>query len=67
MTAIAPDTDALRKLDVDTRRAWRAYVERLRELTGEQYEHAERESWAQLQGELRQLERKRRSLDPSGG
>jgi len=67
VTALAPDTDALRKLDVDTRRAWRAYVERLRELTGEQYEHAERESWAQLQGELRRLERKRQLLDRSSG
>jgi len=63
VTAFAPDTDALRKLDADTRRAWHAYVERLRELTGEQYEHAERESWADLQVELRRLERERESLD----
>ena len=67
MTAIAPDTDALRELDMDTRRAWRAYLERLRELTGEQYERAERESWAELQGELRRLERRRRTLDSRPG
>ena len=63
MTAIAHDTDELRELDVETRRAWSAYSERLRELTGEEYEHAERESWAELQSELRRLERRRQSLN----
>jgi hypothetical protein len=62
VTAIAPDSDMLRELDDDTRRAWTAYSERLRELTGEEYERAERESWAKLQSELRRVERKRRSL-----
>ncbi|HEY2769297.1 MAG TPA: hypothetical protein VGI87_01965 [Solirubrobacteraceae bacterium] len=62
MTAIAPDSDMLRELDDDTRRAWAAYSERLRELTGEEYERAERESWAKLQSELRRVERRRRSL-----
>jgi hypothetical protein len=52
----------LRELDDDTRRAWAAYSERLRELTGEEYERAERESWAKLQSELRRVERRRRSL-----
>ncbi len=65
MTAIAPDSDKLRQLDADTRRAWNAYRERLRELSGEEYERAERESWTQLQGELRRLERRRRSLGES--
>lgn len=65
MTAIAPDSDKLRQLDDDTRRAWSAYRERLRELTGEEYELAERESWTQLQSELRGVERRRRSLNES--
>ena len=65
MTAIAPDSDKLRELDDDTRRAWNAYSERLRELSGEEYELAERESWAELQTELRRLERRRRSLNQS--
>ena len=62
MTAIAPDSDKLRELDHDTRRAWNAYSERLRELSGDEYELAERESWTKLQSELRRVERRRRSL-----
>ena len=65
MTAIAPDTDKLRELEDDTRHAWNAYSQRLRELSGEEYELAERDSWATLQSELRRLERRRRSLDQS--
>ncbi len=63
MTAIAPDSDKLRELDDDTRRAWNAYSERLRELTGEEYERAERESWTELQTELRRVDRRRQSLN----
>ena len=63
MTAIATDNDKLRELDNDTRRAWRAYSEHLRELSGDEYELAERESWAKLQTELRRLERRRRTLN----
>lgn len=63
MTAIAPDTDKLRELDAGMRRAWGAYNEQLRELTGDEYERVERESWDELQRELRKLERRRRSLD----
>ncbi len=62
MTAIAPDVDKLRKLDDDTRRAWTAYSERLRELSGEEYEQVEHESWTKLQSDLRRVERRRRSL-----
>jgi hypothetical protein len=62
VTAIAPDSEELRELDKGTRAAWSAYSERLRELTGEEYERAERESWSVLQTELRRLERRRRSL-----
>jgi hypothetical protein len=62
VTAFAPDKDKLRELDASTRRAWSEYNERLRELTGEEYERIERESWDELQSELRKLERRRRSL-----
>ncbi len=65
MTTIAHDADKLRELDADTRRAWSAYSDRLRELSGEEYELAESESWADLQSELDRLERCRRTLDPS--
>ncbi len=62
MTTIAADDDKLRELDADTRRAWGDYSERVRDLTGDEYERAEHESWEQLQRELRSLERQRRSL-----
>ncbi len=62
MTATAPDTDRLRELEADTRQAWSAYSERLRELTGEEYERAESESWSELQNELQRLEREREAL-----
>jgi hypothetical protein len=65
VTAIAPDSDKLRRLDDDMRRAWTAYSERLRELSGDEYEQVERESWSKLQSELRGVERKRRSLNQS--
>ena len=66
MTACAHDAEKARELDADTRRAWSAYSERLRGLTGEEYERAEQESWITLQGELRRLERRRRTLDETG-
>jgi hypothetical protein len=67
MTATAPDTDRLRELEADTRQAWIAYSDRLRELTGEEYERAESESWIELQNELQRLEREREALtaDPA--
>jgi hypothetical protein len=67
MTATAPDTDRLRELEADTRQAWTTYSERLRELTGEEYERAEHESWEALQHELRGLERRRQSLSVAPG
>ncbi len=63
MTTIARDADRLRELDAGTRRAWNAYREKLSELSGEQYELAEQESWGELQVELRRLERRRASLN----
>ena len=62
MTAYAPDTDELRELDEGTRRAWSTYNERVRGLTGDEYERTERESWEELQSELRKLDDRRRSL-----
>ena len=62
VTAVIDDTDMLRDLDHGTRQAWRAYSERLRGLTGEEYESAESESWGELQRELRRLERRRQTL-----
>lgn len=62
MTTIAYRTDKLNQIEDDERRAWGSYREALRELTGDEYERAEGESWDQLQGELRRLERRRRSL-----
>ncbi len=63
MTAFAPDTDELRELDAGTRRAWSTYRERVRGLTGDEYERAERESWDELQSELRKLADRRQSLE----
>ncbi|MHB8659234.1 MAG: hypothetical protein ACYC91_15015 [Solirubrobacteraceae bacterium] len=62
MTAYAPDANKLQELDEDIRRAWSAYSERLRELSGAEYENAEDESWAELQSQLSRLERRRRTL-----
>jgi hypothetical protein len=62
MTATAPDTERLRELEADTRQAWSAYSDRLRELTGEEYEKVESESWTELQAELQRLEREREEL-----
>jgi hypothetical protein len=56
------NTDNLRELDDRERRAWSSYSERIRELTGDEYERAEDESWEQLQRELRSLDRRRHSL-----
>lgn len=62
MTAIAHDDDKLAELDTATLNAWGEYSERLRDLQGDEYERAEHESWTKLQGELRRLERRRRTL-----
>lgn len=62
MAAILHDDDRLRELDDGERQAWKTYSRRLRDLTGEEYERVESESWAELQRQLRQLERRRRTL-----
>jgi hypothetical protein len=65
VTTIAPDAIRLRALDEETRRAWTAYSDRVRELTGEEYALAEDESWAELQDELGRLEDQRKTLTGS--
>ena len=65
MSPIAPDTERLRELEADTRQAWSTYSDRLRELTGEEYERVESESWTELQAELERLERRRERLNPA--
>ena len=62
VTTIAPDTEKLRELDEDERRAWNEYYDNIQDLTGEQYEQVELESWDTLQGELGRIDRRRRLL-----
>ena len=59
---VAPEFEQLQELDAETRQAWSAYVERLRELSGAEYERIEDESWDDLQIELRRLKGERESL-----
>ena len=59
---VAPEFEQLQELDAETRQAWSAYVERLRELSGAEYERIEDESWDELQTELRRLDGERESL-----
>ncbi len=61
MTTIAPEIGKLRELDDETRRAWNDYYDNVQELTGQEYEQVEAESWDALQDELRRIE-DRRSL-----
>ena len=62
MTATAPDTERLQELEADTRLAWSTYSDKVRELTGDEYERVESESWVELQAELQRLEREREEL-----
>lgn len=59
---VAPDIEQLQELDAETRQAWHDYVERLSELSGEEYERREGEVWDELQTELRRLDEERESL-----
>jgi hypothetical protein len=65
VATIAPDTEKLRELDEDLRRAWNDYYDHVQELTGAPYELAEPEAWDTLQVELRRIERCRRLLNVS--
>ena len=62
MTAIVHDAEKLRELDDGERQAWQAYSDQVRDLTGEEYERVESESWDELQRELRRLDRRRKTL-----
>jgi cell division septum initiation protein DivIVA len=62
VAVIADGSDKPLELDAVERQAWQAYSQRLRDLTGEEYERVESDSWAELQRELRQLARRRRTL-----
>lgn len=62
MTSVAPDRDQRSEPDPCTRQAWSDYSERLRELTGEEYERAESESWLKLQTELRRIQQEQETL-----
>jgi hypothetical protein len=62
MTPVVPEAELMQELDAETRLAWSAYIERVRELTGDEYERVEPESWDELQTELRRLEGERESL-----
>ncbi len=62
MNATAVDTERLRELDEHTRRAWHAYNERIRELSGREYDDAERESWDELQEELVRVDQERQRI-----
>jgi hypothetical protein len=62
LTPVVPDTELLQEIDAETRLAWSAYSERLRDISGGEYERLEPESWDELQAELRRLESQRESL-----
>ena len=66
MTSTIPEAEILRELEQDTRQAWEHYQDRLRELTGAEYERAEAESWDELQSELQRLDRRREDLKADG-
>jgi DNA-binding PadR family transcriptional regulator len=70
MTISAPRRDENGKgheLAERTRRAWTAYRESLRDLTGRDYDEAEGRSWDRLQRKLKELEEERAALTSRGG
>ena len=62
MTTMAPDNEKQRELDDQMRRAWNEYYENVQDLTGNEYEQVELDSWDTLQGELGRIDRSRRLL-----
>jgi hypothetical protein len=67
VSTTACSAEKLQELEDRERQAWSDYTDRIRELTGEEYEQAEHESWERLQRELRSLERRRSSLEKLPG
>jgi hypothetical protein len=62
VSTTACSAEKLQELEDRERRAWSDYRDRIRELSGDEYERAEHESWERLQRELRTVERRRTSL-----
>ena len=50
MTITVPQKD--QALEERTREAWQRYADRVRDLSGAEYEQTERESWDELQADL---------------
>jgi hypothetical protein len=65
MTTISVDAEKLRQLDEDTRQAWTAYSDRLRDVSADEYEPVESASWDELQLELGRVEQRRSALEQS--
>ena len=66
MATSAPDRDSSHsqsEFEDRTRRAWVAYRDSLKDLTGSEYEEAEHRSWDRLQRRLAELEGQRESTD----
>jgi hypothetical protein len=61
------DESRLSELDERTQRAWTAYRESLRDLSGRDYDEAEHRSWERLQRKLAQVEDERMALRPGSG
>ena len=69
MTISAPRRDEngrSSELEERTRRAWAAYRESLRDLSGQAYDEAEGRSWARLQRKLKELDDERAALAGKG-
>jgi hypothetical protein len=65
MTTAAPRFDVpatLQEVAERTQEAWEAYSDRLRDLSGRDYDEAEHRAWERLQVELRDLEERRAEL-----
>ena len=60
------DESKLSELDERTQRAWKAYRDSLRDLSGRDYDDAEHRSWERLQRKLAQVEDERMALTPGG-
>jgi hypothetical protein len=61
MTASAPHQEAADATAEQKREAWDAYRRSLRDLSGRDYEDAERASWEELQRRLRQIAAEQRA------
>ena len=64
MNISAPRRDdrKMDELDERTQRAWTAYRESLRDLSGRDYDEAEHRSWERLQRKLAEVEDERTAL-----